>query len=184
MLLEQLLQANRLQADLRPRTDHDWSRYIHRVLFEGEGGVVARMRERAETEDLWERLERVTAGARDLQLPTTDLVHGDFVLLNVLVGEGAPYLIDTAHVGKGTRAYDLATLLMETTVGDDWSDPSGTDRRRLQEKCLELVGRSELLLCVAVRMLDLIVFGLDHWETAKMPAMVAKCDAFLDSLES
>lgn len=179
---EALLRANRIQADLRPRTDHDWSAYIRRVVFEGEGGLAARMRERPETGELMRRLTAMTADAQDLRFPTTDLVHGDFVLLNVLVRDGTPYLIDAGHAGKGTRAYDLATLLMEVTVGGDWVDPSGEDARRLRDECLALVGRSGLLVCTAARMLDLLVFGLDHWPAGRVPACVARCQAFLDSL--
>lgn len=181
-ILDQLLRTNRLQADAHPRTPQDWSRYISRVVFEGGDGLAARMRERPETAALLQRLETVTAGSRDLQPPTADLVHGDFVLNNMIVREGRPYLVDAAHAGKGTRAYDLATLLMETTVGGDYGAPSLRDRRRLEEECAAVVGHEGVLLCVACRMILLLVFGSDHWGD-HIPAMVTRCDAFLDDLE-
>jgi hypothetical protein len=83
----------------------------------------------------------------------TDLVHGDFVLGNMLVRDGVPYVVDTAHAGKGTRAYDLATLLMETTVGGDYTPPSLPDQRRLERECIALVGRDGFLVCVACRIM-------------------------------
>lgn len=181
-ILDQLLRANRLQADARPRTPQDWSGYISRVVFEGQDGLAARMRERPETATLLHRLETVTAGSRNLRLPTADLVHGDFVLNNMIVRDGQPYLVDAAHAGKGTRAYDLATLLMETTVGGDYSAPSLRDRRRLEEECVAIVGREGLLLCVACRMILLLVFGGDHWGD-HIPPMVTRCDSFLDDVE-
>jgi len=182
-VLERLLEAVRLQADARPNTDQDWSAYIHRVVFEGEAELAARMRARPETEALLRRLEQLTAPARDLPLPAEDLVHGDFVLDNVVVRGGQPYLVDTAHAGKGTRAYDLATLLMETTVGGDYSDPSVSDQRRLERECVAIIGRLGFLVCVACRVMHLLVFGGVHWG-AEVPRTVAKCFAFLDSLES
>lgn len=181
-VLERLLEASHVQADARPQTPQDWSRYIHRVVFEGEGGLAARMRDRPESAALLKRLERLTDGARDLELPTTDLVHGDFVLSNMIVRDGQPYLVDAAHAGKGTRAYDLATLLMETSVGGDYTAPSDSDRRRLEDVCVGLVGRNGLLLCIACRMMLLLVFGGDHWGD-HIPPMVARCEAFLDDLE-
>lgn len=181
-VLQRLLEAIRLQADMRPRTDQDWSAYIQRVVFEGEADLAARMRSRPETAALLRRLERLTGDARDLRLPTTDLVHGDFVLNNMIVCGDTPYLVDAAHAGKGTRVYDLATLLMETTVGGDYISPSLVDQQRLHDGCVAIVGRAGLMVCVAGRMMHLLVFGGDDWGD-HIPAMVARCDAFLDSLE-
>jgi hypothetical protein len=183
VVLDRLLDAIRLQADARPDTDQDWSAYIHRVMFEGEAELAARMRERPETNDLLRRLEQLTAAARDLQLQANDLVHGDFVLNNVLVRDGQPYLVDAAHAGKGTRAYDLATLLIETTVGGDYAAPSTSDQRRLERECVAIVGRLGCLVCVGCRIIHLLVFGGVHWGE-EVPRTVTKCHAFLDSLET
>ena len=159
--LEDLLAANRLQADMHPVTQQDWSSYIHGVVFDGEADLVARMRSRRVTAELLTRLEHLTAGADSLALPTTDLVHGDFVLRNMLVSDGSLRIIDTAHVGKGTRAYDLACLLLETTVEDGWADPTD-DPRRVESECLAIVGPAELRVCIVGRMLHYLVFG-DSW---------------------
>lgn len=179
--LDQLLRANRLQADVRPETDQDWSAYIHRVVFDGEADLVARMRARPVTAALLSRLERLTAGARSLRLPITDLVHGDFVLRNMLVADGSLRIIDTANVGKGTRAYDLACLLLETTVEDGWSDPT-IDPRRLEDACLALVGPAGLRVCLTGRMLHYLVFGLS-WRDYDPSELVAKCGSFIERYE-
>ena len=91
--------------------------------------------------------------------------------------------VDTAHAGTGTRGYDLATLLMETTVGGDYAAPSLADQRRLERECVAIIGRLGFLVCVACRVMHLLVFGGVRW-SAEVPQTVAKCHAFLDSLES
>jgi aminoglycoside phosphotransferase (APT) family kinase protein len=178
-----LLRANRTQADLHPDTDRDWSAYIRSAVFEPGSRPTVRMSELPETAELLRRLRVEAADARDKPLPRSDLVHGDFVLLNVLVRQGTAYLIDAEYAGKGTRAYDLATLLMESSIGGDPGRPSAANARGLERECLALVGRSGLRLCVAARMLDLLAFGLDHW-AADVPSCVARCHAFLDWLTS
>ena len=179
--LEQLLRANRLQADMHPDTEQDWSSYIHRVVFDGEADLVARMRARPVTARLLSRLERLTADARSLDLPTTDLVHGDFVLRNMLVADGALRIIDTAHVGKGTRAYDLACLLLETTIENGWADPT-LDPQRVESECLSIVGEAELRVCLVGRMLHYLVFG-DSWNDYDPSDLVAKCGSFIERYE-
>ena len=180
--LDQLLRANRLQANIAPETDRDWSSYIHRVVFEGEADLVARMRARSVTAALLGRLERLTAGARSLRLPTADLVHGDFVLRNMLVADGSLRIIDTAHLGRGTRAYDLACLLLETTVEDGWADAT-IDRRRLEDACLALVGPAGLCVCLIGRMLHYLVFG-ERWRDQDPSELVVKCGSFIERYET
>lgn len=182
-LLERLLDAARLQAGARPVSDQDWSGYIERCVFEGEADLAGRMRARPETATLQHRLEQITAEGRGIRLPTDDLVHGDFVLNNMVVRDGQPYLLDAAHAGKGTRAYDLSTLLMETTVGGDYVAPSIKDQRRLERESVAIVGRPGFLVCVACRIMHLLVFGGVNWSD-DLPRAVAKCFSFVDSLAS
>jgi hypothetical protein len=180
--LDQLLRANELQASVPPETDRDWSSYIHRVVFDGEADLLARMRARPMTAALLGRLERLTAGARSFRLPITDLVHGDFVLRNMLVADGSLRIIDTAHLGRGTRAYDLACLLLETTVEDGWTDPT-IDRRRLEDACVALVGPAGLRVCLVGRMLHYLVFG-ESWRDYDPSELVAKCGSFIERYEA
>ena len=182
-LLDQLLDAVRLQAGARPETVQDWSAYIYRVVFEGEAGLAARMRDRPETAALLARLEEMVADGRGLALPSEDLVHGDFVLNNMIVSDGRPYLVDAAHAGKGTRAYDVATLLMETCVGGDYTMPSLNDQRRLEREGIAIAGRPAFLVCVAGRIIHLLVFGGDHWSD-EVARATARCHSFLEGLTS
>jgi aminoglycoside phosphotransferase (APT) family kinase protein len=180
--LEQLLRANQLQAGLAPKTEQDWSAYIHSVVFDDAADLVTRMRARPATAALLQRLQHLTEEARSLRLPVTDLVHGDFVLRNMLLSEGSLRIIDTAHLGKGTRAYDLAALLLETTVEDRWLDPE-IGPRRLEEECLSIIGRSGLLLCLVGRMLHLLAFG-DDWERHDLSRLAARCGSFIERYET
>jgi len=180
--LDQLLRANGLQADVRPETDRDWSAYIQGVVFNGDADLLARMRARPVTAALLGRLERLTAGARSLRLPITDLVHGDFVLRNMLESGGSLRIIDAAHLGRGTRAYDLACLLLETTVEDGWADPT-VDPRRLEDACLALVGPAGLRVCLVGRMLHYLVFG-ESWRDDDPSELVAKCGSFVERYEA
>jgi len=175
-LLDRLLAANRLQAGLQPRTDQDWSAYIHQVIFDPErNGDLARLRVRSDTTTFAARLEALTASARDLALPTSDLVHGDFTPWNMLVRDGTPYLLDAAHAGKGTRAYDLAVLLIDSR----WSDPSGDAQQRVLDEALALVGSSGVRLCLAARMIVLLEWGGRHWP-ADVTKAVDRCLALLE----
>ncbi len=183
-LLDQLLAANRIQAGLRPNAGRSWSAYIRRVVFENEAGDAARLRTHAETAPLGDRLERATAGARGLVLPDTDLVHGDFTLWNVLVRGGTAHLIDAAHAGRGTRAYDLASLLVGAAADDAWADSSIGSRQRLETECRTLVGADGLLVCVAARLIVFLEWGLRHWSPAGIQDKVARSEALLEELQA
>lgn len=182
-IADALLEAIRLQGGMKPETDQDWSAYIYRCVFEGEADLAKRMGARPETAALQERLEALVATARGVILPTDDLVHGDFVLNNIVLRDGHPFLVDAAHAGKGTRAYDLATLLFETSVGGDYVPPSHDLARRLERLAVECVGRDGFLVCVACRVMHLLVFGGVNWAD-DVPATVRRCHEFLDGLES
>ncbi len=178
--LDQLMRANALQAGVRPTTDQDWSTYIYSVVFEGKADLAAQMRDRRPTANLLRRLERFTAEAKGAPLPNDDLVHGDFVLRNMIQRDRDLYLVDAAHAGKGTRFYDLASLLLETTVERMWAD--GSLGPRLREECVAMAGPATLTVCVAGRMLHLLAFG-EPWSDSELIPLVAACDRFVDDLE-
>lgn len=176
-VLESLLLTNRRQADLRPETDRDWSAYVWDVVFQCGSDYARRMRGRADTSALFERLEAMTADARSVRLPTTDLVHGDFTLDNAVFSDGEVYLVDADFVGKGSRAIDLAILLVQ--AGTAQLGASASAIGRVRDECIDLVGRQGLLVCLAARMMGLVDFGLDHW-SEDVPSFVARCNMFLD----
>jgi hypothetical protein len=99
----------------------------------------------------------------------------------MLVSDGSLRVIDTAHVGKGTRAYDLACLMLETTIEDGWADP-GLDPKRVEDECLSIISEAELRICLVGRMLHYLVFG-DSWRDHDPSDLVAKCGSFIERYE-
>lgn len=177
--LAALLDLNRRQAGLRPNTERDWSSYVRRTLFEDGQGLATRMRTHPDTARLLQRIEAATAGLRGVDLPTTDVVHGDFTIENALFSDGLAFVVDAEFAGSGTRAYDLATLLVDSALPVHPSDDQFVER--LRTECLDLVGQSGLLLCVSTRIVGLAAWGFDHWP-ADLPAFAGRCDGLLDSL--
>jgi aminoglycoside phosphotransferase (APT) family kinase protein len=179
--VDQLLTANRLQSDRRPGTRRNWSEFVRRVVFAGADGLAERMRADPESALLLRRVEDLTARARDLPLPSNDLVHGDFGPVNVLVRDGKCYLIDADHAGKGCRAIDLAEFLTGATVGRYSPELLASDARRVKEECVGLVGNAGLLVCIAASMMGLVAFALDH--STKTSVYISRCHMLLDTLE-
>ncbi len=87
-----------------------------------------------------------------VDLPTGDLVHGDFRLSNILFGsEQVAAVIDIEALGSGSRAFDYATLL---TVDD--VDRAGWDLIRLAGQ--QVAGPGVLAHCFALVALELADF--------------------------
>jgi hypothetical protein len=175
--LQLILDTNRRQSDLQPEIDADWSQYVRRVVVEATSPHAPRLRTRADTSALLDRVLDMVARATASDLATADLVHGDLTLENTIVSEGAAYLIDAEFLGKGSRAYDLATLLVHASTGEIGA--SAATITRLRAECVALVGLDGTLLCAATRILGLVDFGFDHWST-DIPRFIARANAFLD----
>lgn len=180
--LDLILQTIAVQADLVPVTDRDWSAYARDTVFHGAFGFADRMRTARGSAELLRRLEDITRGTRDVGLATADVVHGDFTPHNLLLVEGKAVVVDAEFAGKGTRAYDLATLL-HTVVTDGRVASGTTVVERLRSECERLVGADGLKLCVAARMMGVVAFGFDHWP-ADVDGYVGRCHAFLDLLDT
>jgi aminoglycoside phosphotransferase (APT) family kinase protein len=136
--LELLLALNDLQADRRASTEEpypDWSRYILDVVFAGASGWTDALRSHSgETRALLAALQSAAAPHAATPLPSTDVVHGDFLPENVLVCDGhVSAVIDTAAMGYGTRVHDLARVLVWWY--DDMVMPL---RRRLADRLTEI----------------------------------------------
>jgi hypothetical protein len=174
-----LLDLNRRQAGLQPTTERDWSSYVHRVVFDDGEGFAPLARTHPDTARLMRRIGSATAGLRAEALPTTDVVHGDFTIENALFRDGVAHVIDAEFAGSGTRAYDLATLLVDSALPVNPSDPRILER--LRDECLDLVGPHGLLLCASARIVGLAAWGFDHWP-ADLQSFAGRCDRLLDSL--
>lgn len=178
-VLGSLLRVNRLQADLRPEIDRDWSAHVWSVVFERGSRPAERMEQRADSAALLRRLQAMTKSAEATSLPATDLVHGDFTLDNAVFSEGDAYMVDADFAGKGCRAIDLAILLVQAATAEIGASTMSIDR--LRTECAQVIGTQGLLVCVAARIIGLIDFGMDHWPS-DVPSFVARCDPFLDRL--
>jgi len=179
--LSAVLAANRLQAGRGGGVARDWARYNWRVLFEGEGGYAEVLRGRPDSAAL---LDRILAANDPAQiLPNDDLVHGDCTLDNVLIRDERPVFIDAEHAGRGTRAYDLATLVYEANLGggEDRPTPPEETTERIIAEADRIVGRAGLLQCVTASMIEFIAFGFDHWPD-NVAVHMTRCQAFLDRL--
>jgi len=97
-------------------------------------------------------LDALLASFGQVELPTGDLVHGDFRLNNILFGsEQVAAVIDIEALGSGTRAIDYATLL---TVDD--ADPAGWELIRIAGE--KAAGPGVLSHCFALVALELADF--------------------------
>jgi aminoglycoside phosphotransferase (APT) family kinase protein len=91
-----------------------------------------------------------------VELPTGDLVHGDFRLDNILFSsEQVAAVVDIEALGSGTRAFDYATLL---TVDD--VDPAGWELTRIAGE--QVAGPGVLAHCFALVALELADFVRQH----------------------
>jgi aminoglycoside phosphotransferase (APT) family kinase protein len=93
-----------------PPTAVDWSAYITGSLLQDSQGDQARLaRLGGEAEKVVVAVQEVVAGlSKDLTLPTSDLVHGDLSLGNLIFQDGLfRGVVDIEAVGSGTAAHDL-----------------------------------------------------------------------------
>jgi precorrin-6B methylase 2 len=112
-VLAQAAAAIELQADIRPRPDRDWSAMITLFL---NGGITEH--------EFHPDLAGLAARALALvphpvpALPSTEFVHGDLSIANLLARGGAlSAVIDLEGFGRGTRTIDLTALLASVIGG-------------------------------------------------------------------
>jgi aminoglycoside phosphotransferase (APT) family kinase protein len=157
--LELLLALNDQQSNHNIATDQDWSAYAQRVVFEGESGWADDVRAHSvETEALLGALEVATRPHADVALSSTDVVHGDFLPANVLVRDGrVTAVIDFAYAGRGTRALDLARLLVWC-----YDDLDVSSRDRLYARIGAIAGTEGRSICVAEQLIELVAFMIGY----------------------
>lgn len=111
--LELLLELMDQQAGLGPQTAQNWATYITDVVFNNGNGWAAQMRAASPAAaELLAALEIAVESCRDVRFPDDDAVIGDFGPHNVLVHGGkVSGVIDAESAGRGTRVYDLWSLL-------------------------------------------------------------------------
>ncbi|MFG2736317.1 phosphotransferase family protein [Streptomyces harbinensis] len=150
---ERLLPVLEQQRGLDIDPEHCWSRYARtRLAGEWDHSRQAMADSGSRGRRFVEALDALVASFGQVELPSEDLVHGDFRLDNVLLRSGrVAAVIDTEALGSGTRAFDYATLL---TVDD--IDRAGWNLTRATGE--QVAGPGVLAHCFALAALDLADF--------------------------
>jgi hypothetical protein len=160
--LEILIALNDLQANRHPDATEaypNWSSYIRGVVFANESGWAGALQNYSQaTQELLAVLQSTAAAYADAELPTTDIVHGDFLPGNVLVHDGRlAAVIDTMAMGYGTRVHDLARVLV--WLYDDMAAPL---RQQLAERIAAISTPAVRTICLIGEIIDVVAFMIEH----------------------
>jgi streptomycin 6-kinase len=182
-VLEQLLALVELQAD------HDlgaggWdvSWWIDKVVFEGwEGWWDGAEQAAPQTA---RRLRALLEPATGYRLPIADLVHGDFGVGNFLVQDGTVSgIVDWDHLGIGSRALDLTSLLF------DWqrlrlADSSSVTEdggQRLTARIVEIAGEHGFRSSVCYAAIARLALSRQRGEPDQVETWRRVTESILDS---
>ena len=150
---ERLIPVLEHQRGLHIDPQHCWSQYARDRLAGGwDGARKAMASAGTQGPGFVASIDALFRSFGWVDLPTGDLVHGDFRLSNILFGsEQVAAVIDIEALGSGARAFDYATLL---TVDD--VDRAGWDLIRLAGQ--QVAGPGVLAHCFALVALELADF--------------------------
>jgi hypothetical protein len=156
------------QAGLDPPTDQDWSSYIHAVVFDNGNGWAEQMRNASTAAaELLVALEQAIAPCNDVHFSSHDAVIGDFGPHNILVHAGeVAGVVDTEASGRGTRIYDLWSLLS--------GDMPSPWRERVVNKVLSLTDQRGVAVLHAHDIIRPFDWTVASPEPAHIEASVAK----------
>jgi Ser/Thr protein kinase RdoA (MazF antagonist) len=182
-LLEELLALVELQAEpLLGPGGCDVSWWVGVVVFEGWEGW-------------WEGAEQAAPGtARRLrgflepaggyQLPVADLVHGDLNLSNVLRQDGAiSGVVDWDHLGVGSRALDLTSLLFDwqrLRLADE-SIVTADGGERLRGRIVEIAGEHGLRCTICYAAIARLALSRQRGEPEQVKTWRRVTESILDS---
>jgi aminoglycoside phosphotransferase (APT) family kinase protein len=118
-------------------------------------------------------------------LPTSDLVHGDLNLGNVLARGGAiTGVVDWDAIGLGSRAVDLTGLLCDwqrlRLAGEPELAPDGGER--LVRRIVELAGEEGLRCAVTYHAIARLALTARRGERDAVETWRGVTDAILDAL--
>jgi hypothetical protein len=160
----------------------DVSWWIHVVLFEGWEGWWDEAE--AAAPQTTQRLHAFLAPATGHRLPVADLVHGDLNLGNVLALNGViSGIVDWDHLGTGSRALDLTSLLF------DWQrlrlvNPSSVTEqggRRLTARIVEIAGEHGLRSTVCYAAIARLALSRKRGEGNQIETWRCATESILDS---
>ena len=170
-LLDDVLHANDLQAGFAP-DGAGWTDFLRQTLTEGADGWCLHLPLRAwdsRSARLLDRVQAVASVLDGLELPTTDFVHLDLHVGNLLQADDRLVaIVDCGGARAGDRAFDLFTLHYMVTLAECESAVA----ERLAELCQARIGEAAHLAYgahMALRVVD--------WAIRNQPGQV---DRWLD----
>ncbi len=174
--VRQLLDLNERQAGQALSPEQDWSWYVRAVVFAGESGWTETLRRHSTTtRALLPQIEEVTVGKEASVSRTTDLVHGDLAISNVLVvGDVVTGTVDWDAAGCGDRALDLSKLLFYS-----YENGNGAIRAPLWERIVTISGRDTLVVLLVYNILAQLDWDIRHHTQAAVDARVAMAELIL-----
>jgi hypothetical protein len=175
-----LLEVLERQAGLDPEPARDWSPYVTSIALEDpdDGPRPVLWNLGPPGRDLIAHYDRLLATFGPIQLPTGDMVHGDFNSCNIMLHEDrVSGVIDVEALGSGTRVIDYAWLLREAYVED--YGPEVTHLIRWAGEAV--AGPGALALCVAATAFDIVRFKLRH-EPSRLAEILTRLHELADDL--
>lgn len=181
--VRQLLDLNERQAGQALSSEQDWSWYVRAVVFAGESGWSDTLQQHSpETRALLSRLEGITAGKETCVLRTTDLVHGDLALTNVLVvGDTVTGIVDWDAAGCGDRALDLSKLLFYSYEHESYEHEPV--RTLLWRRLSAVSGPDALVVYLAYNILAQLDWSIRHHSPVAVSGWVAKALFIVKEIE-
>ena len=158
---ELLLEVLELHAGLDPDPARDRSAQVAAAARdESEGGYRHAVRELGPVGgELIVAYDGLLDSYGDVDLPSGDLVHGDFNTCNILLDDGqVSGVIDIEELGSGTRVIDYACLLREAYVAD-YPDEVKIKIHRVAEA---IAGPGVLAVCAAATAFFIVGFKRRH----------------------
>jgi Ser/Thr protein kinase RdoA (MazF antagonist) len=183
-LLNQLLGMVELQADpdLMPG-GWDVSWWVGAVVFEGwEGWWEGAERASPQTT---ERLRALLEPAMGYRLPVEDVVHGDLNLSNVLAHDGViTGVVDWDHVGLGSRALDVASLLFDwhRLLLADETGLAADGGERLVRRIVEIAGQPGLRCTITYGAIARLALSAKREESDQIEVWRRVTDAIVDRI--
>jgi len=147
------------QAGMNPDPGRNLSKIAAREAV--AGARRARLRDSGEAgREVVETFDRLCRSVADQKLPCEDMVHGDLGVENVLVRNGSiAGVIDIEALGSGSRAFDLAKVLLHGYVWE--SEPCAL--QRIHDHAEAIAGPGALRIFAAANTYTLLDHGLTHW---------------------
>jgi len=111
--VKKMLSLIDLQKNQAVSTKQNWSRIAREVVFANKFGWCESLKSFSnETAELVDMMLNATKGLENLELPTSDIVHGDFSYRQVMVeNDQIVGIIDWQEAGCGDLAIDLSRLV-------------------------------------------------------------------------